>query len=127
MHLYGQAMKADTNPFEAGLGWLVHLEMPADFIGRQALERAVETGPNKRLVGLKLEGRAIAGHDYPVLHNGEPVGVVTSGTWSPTLEEPIALASIPTALAKLGTNLSVEIRGKAQPATVVRRPFYKRP
>ena len=74
-----------------------------------------------------MEGRAIARHDYPVLHNGEPVGVVTSGTWSPTLEEPIALASIPTALAKLGTNLSVEIRGKAQPATVVRRPFYKRP
>jgi aminomethyltransferase len=127
MHLYGQDMNADTNPFEAGLGWLVHLEMPADFIGRQALERAAETGPNKRLVGLKLEGRAIARHDYPVLHNGEPVGVVTSGTWSPTLEEPIALASIPTALAKLGTNLSVEIRGKAQPATVVRRPFYKRP
>ena len=113
--------------FEAGLGWLVHLEMPADFIGRQALEKAAEAGPNKRLVGLKLEGRAIARHDYPVLHNGEPVGVVTSGTWSPTLEEPIALASIPTALAKLGTNLSVEIRGKAQPATVVRRPFYKRP
>ena len=127
MHLYGQDMNADTTPFEAGLGWLVHLEMPADFIGRQALEKAAEAGPNKRLVGLKLEGRAIARHDYPVLHNGEPVGVVTSGTWSPTLEEPIALASIPTALAKLGTNLSVEIRGKAQPATVVRRPFYKRP
>jgi aminomethyltransferase len=52
--------------------------------------------------------------------------VITSGTWSPTLEEPIALASIPTGLAKLGTSLSVEIRGKAQPATVVRRPFYKR-
>ena len=127
MHLYGQDMNADTTPFEAGLGWLVHLEMPADFIGRQALEKAAEAGPSKRLVGLKLEGRAIARHDYPVLHNGEPVGVVTSGTWSPTLEEPIALASIPTALAKLGTNLSVEIRGKAQPATVVRRPFYKRP
>ena len=127
MHLYGQDMNADTNPFEAGLGWLVPLQMPADLIGRQALEPAAETGPNKRLVGLKLEGRAIARHDYPVLHNGEPVGVVTSGTWSPTLEEPIALASIPTALAKLGTNLSVEIRGKAQPATVVRRPFYKRP
>lgn len=126
MHLYGQDMNADTNPFEAGLGWLVHLEMPADFIGRQALEQAAETGPNKRLVGLKLEGRAIARHDYPVLHNGEPVGVITSGTWSPTLEEPIALASIPTGLAKLGTSLSVEIRGKAQPATVVRRPFYKR-
>jgi aminomethyltransferase len=77
-------------------------------------------------VGLKLQGRAIARHDYPVLHNGEHIGIVTSGTWSPTLEEPIALASVPPALAKVGTELSVEIRGKAQPATVVKRPFYRR-
>ena len=127
MHLYGQDMDADTNPFEAGLGWLVHLEIPADFVGRQALERAAETGPAKRLVGLKLKGRAIARHNYPVLHEGTEVGIVTSGTWSPTLEEGIALAYVPPNLAKPGTELSVEIRGKSQPATVVRRPFYKRP
>ena len=126
MHLYGQDMNDTTNPFEAGLGWLVHLEMPVDFVGRQALEQAVESGPAKRLVGLKLQGRAIARHDYPVVHNGETVGIVTSGTWSPTLEEAIALAYVPPSLAKLGTELSVEIRGKAQPATVVRKPFYKR-
>ena len=126
MHLYGQDMDADTTPFEASLGWLVHLEIPFDFVGRQALETAAENGPSKRLVGLKLTGRAIARHDYPVLHNGERVGIVTSGTWSPTLEEPIALAFVPPTLAKLGTELQVEIRGKAQPATVVRRPFYKR-
>ena len=127
MHLYGQDMDADTTPFEAGLGWLVHLEMPADFVGRQALEQAAAAGPSRRLVGLKLPGRAIARHDYPVLHNGERIGIVTSGTWSPTLGEPIALASVPTDLAKVGTELSVEIRGKAQPATVVKRPFYRRP
>jgi len=126
MHLYGQDMNDETNPFEAGLGWLVHLEMPVDFVGRQALEQAAESGPTKRLVGLKLQGRAIARHDYPVVHNGETVGIVTSGTWSPTLEEAIALAYVPPSLAKLGTELSVEIRGKAQPATVVRKPFYKR-
>ena len=126
MHLYGQDMTDATNPFEAGLGWLVHLEMPVDFVGRQALEQAAESGPAKRLVGLKLQGRAIARHDYPVLHNGETVGIVTSGTWSPSLEEAIALAYVPQSLAKLGTELSVEIRGKAQPATVVRKPFYKR-
>jgi len=126
MHLYGQDMTDETNPFEAGLGWLVHLEMPMDFVGRQALEQAAESGPAKRLVGLKLQGRAIARHDYPVMHNGETVGIVTSGTWSPTLEEAIALAYVPRSLAKLGTELSVEIRGKAQPATVVRKPFYKR-
>ena len=126
MHLYGQDMNDETNPFEAGLGWLVHLEMPVNFVGRQALEQAAESGPTKRLVGLKLQGRAIARHDYPVVHNGETVGIVTSGTWSPTLEEAIALAYVPPSLAKLGTGLSVEIRGKAQPATVVRKPFYKR-
>ncbi|MEB3254372.1 MAG: glycine cleavage system aminomethyltransferase GcvT [Synechococcus sp.] len=126
MHLYGQDMNNETNPFEAGLGWLVHLEMPADFVGRQALEQVVERGPAKRLVGLKLQGRAIARHDYPVLHDGSQVGIITSGTWSPTLEEAIALAYVPPALAKPGTELNVEIRGKAQPATVVRRPFYKR-
>ena len=101
--------------------------MPADFVGREALERAAETGPAKRLVGLKLQGRAIARHNYPVLHEGTEVGIVTSGTWSPTLEEGIALAYVPPSLAKPGTELSVEIRGKSQPATVVRRPFYKRP
>ena len=78
------------------------------------------------LVGLKLKGRAIARHDYPVLHNGEKVGVVTSGSWSPTLEEAIALAVVPKELAKIGSELGVEIRGQVQPATVVKRPFYRR-
>ena len=127
MHLYGQDMDAGINPFEAGLGWLVHLEMPANFVGRQALEQAAETGPPKRLVALKLKGRSIARHNYPDRHAGETVGVVTSGTWSPTLEEPIALAYVPPGLAKLGSEVMVEIRGKTQPATVVRRPFYRRP
>ena len=126
MHLYGQDMTASTNPFEAGLGWLVHLEMPQDFIGRKALEQVAANGPSHRLVGLKLQGRAIARHDYPVLHNGEKVGVTTSGSWSPSLEEAIALASVPRELAKVGSELGVEIRGQIQPATVVKRPFYRR-
>ncbi len=126
MHLYGQDMNAETTPFDAGLGWLVHLEMPANFIGRQALEASAEKGPTQRLVGLKLQGRSIARHDYPVLHDGVAVGRVTSGSWSPTLAEPIALAFLPPALAKLGTEISVEIRGEPKPATVVRRPFYRR-
>jgi aminomethyltransferase len=75
---------------------------------------------------LKLAGRAIARHGYPVLHDGAVVGEVTSGTWSPPLGEAIALASVPSALAKVGTELAVEIRGQAQPATVVKRPFYRR-
>jgi aminomethyltransferase len=126
MHLYGNDMDATTTPLEASLGWLVHLEMPASFIGRAALERQTAEGVDKRLVGLKLAGRAIARHGYPVLHGGAVVGEVTSGTWSPTLAEAIALAYVPSALAKVGTELAVEIRGQAQPATVVKRPFYRR-
>ena len=74
MHLYGNEMDAATTPLEAGLGWLVHLEMPADFIGRAALERQTAEGVSRRLVGLKLKGRAIARHGYPVLQDGRPVG-----------------------------------------------------
>jgi len=127
MHLYGSEMDASTSPLEAGLGWLVHLEMPKAFIGREVLERQSAEGVSRKLVGLKLEGRAIARHGYPVLRDGQSVGVITSGTWSPTLGEAIALAYVPSDAAKLGTELAVEIRGKAAPALVVKRPFYRRP
>ena len=127
MHLYGNEMDASTTPLEAGLGWLVHLEMPRDFIGRAALERQTAEGLSRKLVGLKLRGRAIARHGYPVLQDGVAVGVVTSGSWSPTLGEAVALAYVPTAAARPGTELAVEIRGKAEPAVVVKRPFYRRP
>jgi aminomethyltransferase len=126
MHLYGSDMDAATTPLEASLGWLVHLEMPADFIGRAALERQTAAGVDRRLVGLKLQGRAIARHGYAVLQNGAVVGEVTSGTWSPTLGEAIALAYVPAAAAKVGTELAVEIRGRQEPALVVKRPFYRR-
>ena len=126
MHLYGQEMDASTTPLEAGLGWLVHLEMPKPFIGREVLERQTAEGVGKRLVGLKLQGRAIARHGYPVLLNDQVVGEVTSGTWSPSLGEAIALAYVPPAAAKLGTELAVQIRGKSEPAVVVKRPFYRR-
>ena len=125
MHLYGSDMDTTTTPLEVGLGWLVHLEMPKPFIGRTVLERQTEQGVQQRLVGLELQGRAIARHGYPVLHNGQVVGKITSGSWSPTLNKGIALACVPTGLAKVGTALTVEIRGKAEPALVVRRPFYR--
>jgi aminomethyltransferase len=126
MHLYGSDMDADTTPLEASLGWLVHLEMPKPFIGRAALEAQSAAGVTRRLVGLELQGRAIPRHGYPVLRNGEPVGTVTSGGWSPTLEKGIALASVPADAARVGTELAVEIRGRAEPALVVKRPFYRR-
>jgi aminomethyltransferase len=124
--LYGNDMDINSTPLEAGLGWLVHLEMPIDFIGREALEEQTASGVKRRLVGLQLQGRAIGRHGYPVVHNGEAVGEITSGSWSPTLELPIALAYVPKQLASIGTELEVEIRGRLEAARVVKRPFYRR-
>ncbi|GAB4473112.1 MAG: glycine cleavage system aminomethyltransferase GcvT [Elainellaceae cyanobacterium] len=126
MALYGQDIDDTTTPLEAGLGWLVHLDKVPDFIGRDVLMRQKQDGVSRRLVGLQLTGRNIARHDYPVLHSGEPIGKVTSGTLSPTLGYPVAMAYVLTDLAKVGQILEVEIRGKSYPATIVKRPFYKR-
>jgi len=127
MALYGQDITDETTPLEAGLKWLVHLDGAGNFIGRNVLEQQSQGGVPRRLVGLQMPGRNIARHDYPVLQHEETVGMVTSGTLSPTLGYPIALAYVPTPLAKVGQTLAVEIRGKAYPAQVVKKPFYKRP
>jgi aminomethyltransferase len=126
MALYGQDITDETTPLEAGLNWLVHLDSTGDFIGRSVLEAQKQAGVARKLVGLRMAGRNIARHDYPVLHSGAAVGTVTSGTLSPTLGYPIAIAYVPAPLAKIGQSLTVEIRGKEYPAQVVKRPFYKR-
>ncbi|WP_017319419.1 glycine cleavage system aminomethyltransferase GcvT [Mastigocladopsis repens] len=125
MALYGQDIDDTTTPMEAGLGWLVHLDTKGDFIGRSVLERQKAGGVQRRLVGLQMQGRNIARHAYQVLSQGVVVGEVTSGTLSPTLGYPIALAYVPTELATVSQQLEVEIRGKAYPAVVVKRPFYR--
>ena len=125
MALYGQDIDDTTTPLEAGLGWLVHLDSKGDFSGRSLLEKQKKEGLKRRLVGLQMEGRHIARHNYPVLSNGEVVGEVTSGTLSPTLGKAIALAYVPKFLGKIGTQLEVEIRGKSYPGKVVKKPFYR--
>lgn len=125
MALYGQDIDETTTPLEAGLGWLVHLDTKGDFVGRLVLEQQKAAGVSRRLVGLSMPNRNIARHGYQVLSNGQVVGEVTSGTLSPTLGYPIALAYVPTHLATLNQPLEVEIRGKAYPAVVVKRPFYR--
>ncbi|KJH69813.1 glycine cleavage system aminomethyltransferase GcvT [Aliterella atlantica] len=126
MALYGQDIDETTTPLEAGLGWLVHLDTKGDFIGRSVLEQQKQEGVPRRLIGLQMQGRNIARHGYQVLSNGRIVGEITSGTISPTLGYPVALAYVPTELAKVGQQLEVEIRGKTYPALVVKKPFYKR-
>ncbi len=125
MALYGQDIDDTTTPLEAGLGWLVHLDSKGDFIGREALEQQKAAGVKRKLVRLQMQGRNIARHGYPVLSALKKVGEITSGTLSPTLGYPIALAYVPTELAKVDNQLEIEIRSKTYPATVVKRPFYK--
>ena len=126
MALYGQDVDDKTTPLEAGLGWLVHLDRVEDFIGRSVLAKQKAEGLARKLVGLTLEGRNIARHDYPVLQGDEKVGIITSGTLSPTLGYPIALGYVPADVAKVGQTVDVAIRRKTFPATIVKRPFYKR-
>jgi aminomethyltransferase len=126
MPLYGNELDRTTNPYEAGLGRVVKLEKPGDFVGRAALERASRDGPARRLVGLIVTGRGIARHGYPVWAGDRQTGVVTSGTQSPTLGKPIAMAYVAPGDAEPGTIVDVEIREQRVPAEVVALPFYKR-
>lgn len=127
MNLYGSDMDESTTPLESGLAWTVALE-PADrdFIGRAALEQQKATGVPRKLVGLLLEDKGVLrGHQkvrVPGLPDGENLGEITSGTFSPTLERSIGLARVP---AATGDTVEVEIRGKWLPARVVKPPFAR--
>ena len=128
MLLYGSDMDAATTPLEAGLSWLVHLEMPKPFVGRQILEQQSRVGVKRRLVGVKLSSKAIPRAGYSLFlreddAGNEPIGQVSSGGWSPTLNAGIALAHVAMNAAKIGTELEVEIRGKRIPAAVTRKQF----
>ncbi len=126
MPLYGNELDRSTTPFDAGLGRVVKLDKPGDFVGRVALEKTAAEGPKKRLVGLVMEGRGIARHGYPV-HAGERrTGTVTSGTQSPTLGQAIAMAYVTPPDGEPGQILDVEIRDARVPARVVPLPFYRR-
>jgi glycine cleavage system T protein (aminomethyltransferase) len=126
MSLYGNELDRTTNPYEAGLGRVVKLDKPGDFVGREALARVARDGIAKRLVGLVMTERGIARHGYPVSREGRPTGVVTSGTQSPTLGRAIAMAYVAPADGEPGTILEVEIRGQLVSAEVVPLPFYRR-
>ena len=127
MSLYGQEIDETTTPLEAGLGWVVHFKDKQDFIGRSALEQQKAEGIKRRLVGIEMSGRHIARHGYKIIHEGQEVGEVTSGTLAPTVGKAIALAYVSQPLSKVGQALEVEIRGKTHPAKVVKKPFYRSP
>jgi aminomethyltransferase len=127
MPLYGNELALTTTPYEAGLGRVVKLDKAGDFVGKEALARAKERGLARRLVGLRITGRGIARHGYAVERDGTPTGVVTSGTHSPTLGCPIAMAYVRPADGEPGTILTVKVRDQSVEAEVVPLPFYHRP
>ena len=126
MPLYGNELDRATTPFDAGLGRVVKLDKPGDFVGRAALEKIAAEGPRKRLVGLVMEGRGIARHGYPVHAGDARTGTVTSGTQSPTLGQAIAMAYVTPPDGDDGQIIDVEIRDARVPARVVPLPFYRR-
>ena len=126
MPLYGHELGEEIDPLQAGLGWAVKLDK-GDFIGRDAIltRKKDETRPVR--VGLELDGRRAAREGAIVLHDGKPIGRVTSGTITPTLGKAIAMAYVEPRFALAGSTLAVEV-GKTQTvARVVALPFYRRP
>ena len=128
MCLYGNDIDETTTLVEAGLGWIVSLD-PAkgEFIGRSVLEAQKKSGVSRKLVGFEMVGRGIARHGYACWARDQAVGSVTSGSYAPFLQKNIGLCYLPTALAAVGTDFAVEIRGNRVAARVVPTPFYKRP
>ena len=127
MALYGHEISDTINVWEAGLERYCKMDK-GEFIGRRALERARAAGQNRALVGLEMVERGIARDEYRCYDEaGESIGVITSGSPSPTLGKNIALAYVPPAMSAVGTPIYVEIRGQKCKAKVVPTPFYKRP
>lgn len=125
MPLYGHELSEEINPYVAGLGFAVQLK-DRRFIGSEALRELKAVAPSRKRVGLELTGRRVAREDYAVMQGGSQVGAISSGTFSPTLERPIAMAYVQPQLAEVGTSLEVDIRGKSVDAKVVALPFYQR-
>jgi aminomethyltransferase len=122
--LYGNDIDDQHTPLEADLGWTVKLKK-GEFIGSSVLVKQKETGVKRKLVGFTMTDRGIPRHGYPVLKDGKQVGVVTSGTQSPTLKQPIGMAYVPTELSTIGSTFDVEIRGRPVAAVVVKTPFVQ--
>ncbi len=125
MPLYGHELSEDIDPITAGLEFAVKLDKPS-FVGQSALVEIAGRPANRGRIGLATQGRREAREQYPVLSSGQEVGRVTSGSFSPTLQKPIAMAYVRPEYNRIGTILEVDIRGRCEPARVVELPFYSR-
>ena len=121
--LYGNDLDEEHTPLESGLGWITKLEK-GDFIGRDVLVRQKEEGVTRRLVGMALTDKGFPRPGYPVVASGQSVGILTSGTVSPSLGIGVAMGYVPPELSKPDTPVQVDVRGKTLNAVVRRPPFY---
>jgi aminomethyltransferase len=122
--LYGNDINDTTSPIESGLGWVT--KFSKDFINAEALAKEKEHGAERKLIGFELDERGIPRHDYDIVDgNGNSIGIVTSGTMSPSLGKGIGLGYVPSIFAKPGSKINIQVRKNVIPATVVKLPFYK--
>lgn len=126
MLLYGHDMDESFNPFEAGIEWAVDFSKES-FIGSAALAEIKSRGPARRVAGFEMIDRGIAREHYPITRAGAVCGEVTSGSFAPTLGKNIGLGFMRAAEAAHGTEIEINVRGRALKARVVKLPFYKRP
>jgi len=122
--LYGNDINDTTSPIEAGLGWIT--KFTKEFINHEQLKAQKEGGATRKLVGIQLVDKGIARKDYPIVDSdGNEIGIVTSGTMSPTLNKAIAMAYVPKELSKVGSEVYIQVRKKQLKAEVVALPFVK--
>jgi aminomethyltransferase len=122
MCLYGNDIDQTTNPLEAGLGWITKLDK-GNFIGRESLQKIKSEGIKRTLIGFEIEGKNLARHGFDIDKGGKKIGVVTSGTLSPSLEKGIGLGYVDKAFSTEGTTFEIMVRDKSIKATVVKTPF----
>ena len=123
--LYGNDINDTTSPLEAGLGWITKFSSP--FLNSENLKAQKEAGVTRKLVAFEMIDKGIPRHDYEIADaSGNVVGIVTSGTQSPSLEKAIGMGYVPTAMSTLGTEVFILVRGKSLKAVVVSLPFYKK-
>ena len=121
--LYGNDIDRTTNPIEAGLGWVVK-PGKGDFIGRDAILKVSSEGPRRKLVGFEMVDRAVSRHGYRILRDGREIGVVTSGSYGPSVDRFIGVGYVGADSSAIGTEIQVEVRGAPHAARIVRTPFY---
>ncbi|ABR47554.1 glycine cleavage system T protein [Alkaliphilus metalliredigens QYMF] len=124
--LYGHEINRDITPLEAGFGFAVKLKKEVDFLGKKALIEQKEAGLTRKLVGFEMKDRGIPRSDYEVYHQGEKIGFVTTGYFSPTLKRNIGLALIDAKYAELGNEVDILIRKKQVKAELISKTFYKK-